>query len=292
MFETFYNQTIRNTVIAFGSLFNEIYVVRRDNSGVETEKFKVPITYAPKEKFYRMLKEYSALKGTAGERDISTILPRIGFNIEAINYDSDRKRNTLSQRFTLPLTGLNKTIKYEYAEVPYNIEFNLSIASRTTDDILQITEQILAYFTPEFTISINYTDTHKRIDVPIIFTGIATEIDWEGDTSTQRSLFFNLTFTAKTYVYGPVKTGKIIRTVDTTFFNSDFINTGKYAGGNIGGVTGSTGALARVIASITGPTGSDSNPDDFKVSYFGTTGDRAKTIFETYQTLDNLGNTI
>ncbi len=282
MFQTFYNQTIRNTVIAFGSLFDEIYVVRRDSNGNETDRFRVPITYAPKEKFYRMLKEYSTLKGTANERDISTILPRIGFNIESIAYDAERKRNTLAQRFTLGTD--NNTMKYEYAEVPYNIDFNLSIAARTMEDILQITEQILAYFTPEFTVSINFTDTRRKIDVPIIFSGIATEIDWEGDTSTQRSLFFNLTFTAKTYIYGPTKTGKIIRTVDTTFFNADF--------DTLGGVTGNTGALARVIAGITGISGSNSNPDNFEVSYFGTTGDRARTIFESPDTLDKLGATI
>lgn len=282
MFQTFYNQTIRNTVVAFGSLFDEIYVVRRDSNGNETEKFRVPITYAPKEKFYRMLKEYSSLKGTENERDISTILPRIGFNIEAIGYDPDRKRNTLSQRFSLGTD--NYTMKYEYAEVPYNIDFNLSIAARSMEDILQITEQILAYFTPEFTVSINFTDTRRKIDVPIVFTGIATEIDWEGDTSTQRSLFFNLTFTAKTYVYGPTKTGKIIRTVDTTFFNSDFDANR--------GVTGATVAMARVYAGITGTSGANSNPDDFMVSYFGTTGDRAKTIFEFPDTLDSTGATL
>lgn len=282
MFKTFYNQTIRSTVVAFGSLFDEIYVVRRDANGNETERFKVPITYAPKEKFFRMLKEYSALKGPDNEADISTILPRIGFNIESISYDSERKRNTLSKRLTL--ASDNSTMKYEYSEVPYNIDFNMSIAARTMDDVLQITEQILAYFTPEFVISINYTDTRRRIDVPIVFTGIATEIDWEGDTSTQRSLFFNLTFTAKTYIYGPVKEGKAIRVVDTTFFNADFDSNR--------GVTGATAALARVYAGITGTSGDNSNPDDFMVSYFGTTGDRAKTIFESPDNLSITGATL
>ena len=97
MFETFYNETIRNTVVGFGSLFNEIYVSRKNSSGSEVSRFKVPITYGPKEKFIRMLNEYSGLKGTDNERDISTVLPRIGFNIEAINYDAERKRNTISK---------------------------------------------------------------------------------------------------------------------------------------------------------------------------------------------------
>ena len=283
MFETFYNETIRNTVIGFGSLFNEIYVSRKDSNGNETSRFKVPITYAPKEKFIRMLNEYSGLKGTANERDISTILPRIGFNIEAIQYDAERKRNTLSKRYTASSTS--NQIKFEYAEVPYSIDFFLTIASRTMEDALQIIEQILAYFTPEFIVSINFTDARNRIDVPITLTSVASEVDFEGDTSTQRSIVFNLSFTARTYVYGPTKESKIITKVDTTFFNADFDTEGR--------VTGATGALARVIAGVTGPNGATSDINEYTgVNVFGSTTDRANSIFEYPKTLDTLGVTI
>mgnify|MGYP003113400355 CR=1 FL=1 len=281
MFETFYNETIRNTVIGFGSLFNEIYVSRKDSSGNETSRFKVPVTYAAKEKFIRMLDEYSGLKGTANERDISTIVPRIGFNIESMNYDAERKRNTLSKRYT---AKDNKNISFEFAEVPYSIDFFLTIASRTMEDGLQIIEQILAYFTPEFTVSINFSDSRSKIDVPITLTSVASEIDYEGDTSTQRSIIFNLAFTARTYVYGPTKESKIITKVDTTFFNADFDSQG---------VTGSTGAIARVIASLTGPSGASSDINTYTgIDVFGSTTDRVNSIFESPDTLDALGATI
>ena len=281
MFETFYNETIRNTVIGFGSLFNEIYVSRKDSSGNETSRFKVPVTYAAKEKFIRMLNEYSGLKGTANERDISTIVPRIGFNIESMNYDAERKRNTLSKRYT---AKDNKNISFEFAEVPYSIDFFLTIASRTMEDGLQIIEQILAYFTPEFTVSINFSDSRSKIDVPITLTSVASEIDYEGDTSTQRSIIFNLAFTARTYVYGPTKESKIITKVDTTFFNADFDSQG---------VTGSTGAIARVIASLTGPSGASSDINTYTgIDVFGSTTDRVNSIFESPDTLDALGATI
>ena len=283
MFETFYNETIRNTVIGFGSLFNEIYVSRKDSSGNETSRFKVPITYAPKEKFIRMLNEYSGLKGTANERDISTILPRIGFNIEAINYDAERKRNTLSRRYSA--SSVANQIKTEYAEVPYAVDFFLTVASRTMEDALQIIEQILAYFTPEFTVTMNFTDSRNKIDVPIVLTSVASEIDFEGDTSTQRSIVFNLAFTARTYVYGPTKESKIITKVDTTFFNTDFDTQGN--------LTGATGALARVIAGITGPNGATSDINEYTgTNVFGSTTDRANSIFEYPDTLDSLGATI
>lgn len=282
MFETFYNETIRNTVVGFGSLFNEIYVSRKDSSGNETSRFKVPITYGPKEKFIRMLNEYSGLKGTSNERDISTILPRIGFNIESLNYDAERKRNTLSKRYTA--NPDNSKISFEFAEVPYTIDFFLTVASRTMDDALQIIEQIIAYFTPEFTVSVNFTDSRNKIDVPITLTSVASEIDFEGDSSTQRSIIFNLAFTARTYVYGPTKSSKIIKTVDTTFFNADFTASG---------VTGGTGALARVIASVTGPNGITSSIDEYTAAnVFGSTTDRANSIFEYPDTLDSLGATL
>lgn len=281
MFETFYNETIRNTVIGFGSLFNEIYVSRKDSNGNETSQFKVPVTYAAKEKFIRMLNEYSGLKGTANERDIATIVPRIGFNIESMNYDAERKRNTLSKRYT---AKSNTKISYEFAEVPYSIDFQLTVASRTMEDGLQIVEQILAYFTPEFTVSINFSDSRSKIDVPITLTSVATEIDYEGDTSTQRSIIFNFTFTARTYVYGPTKESKIITKVDTTFFNADFDSQG---------VTGATGAFARVIASLTGPSGASSDINNYTgINVFGSTTDRANSIFESPDTLDTLGATI
>mgnify|MGYP003152009549 CR=1 FL=1 len=284
MFETFYNETIRNTIVAFGSLFNEIYVVRKDNSGNETSRFKVPITYAPKEKFIRMLNEYSGLKGTDNERDISTLLPRIGFNIEAMNYDAERKRNTLSQRFAA--SDRSNQLKMEYAEVPYSMDLMLTVASRTMEDGLQILEQILAYFTPEFTVSLNLTETRTKIDVPIVLTGVATEIDFEGDSSTQRSIIFNLTFAVRTYVYGPTKTSKIITTVDTTFFNADF--------GITGGISGSTqGALARLIIGATGPSGATSDINSYTgLNIFGSTTDRENSIFEYPDTLSVTGGTM
>ena len=293
MFETFYNETIRNTVVGFGSLFNEIYVVRKDNSGNETSRFKVPITYAPKEKFIRMLDEYSSLKGTDNERDISTILPRIGFNIEAINYDAERKRNTLSKRYSA--SSISNQIKTEYAEVPYAIDFFLTIASRTMEDGLQIIEQILAYFTPEFTVTMNFTDSRNRIDVPIILSSVASEIDFEGDTSTQRSITFNLAFTARTYVYGPIKESKIITKVDTTFFNTDFDAQGNISGSMTGGADDhkKAPALARIIAGITGPSGLTSDINEYTgTNVFGSTTDRANSIFEYPDTLDMLGATI
>ena len=197
-----------------------------------------------------MLNEYSGLKGTANERDISTILPRIGFNIEAINYDAERKRNTLSRRYSA--SSVANQIKTEYAEVPYAVDFFLTVASRTMEDALQIIEQILAYFTPEFTVTMNFTDSRNKIDVPIVLTSVASEIDFEGDTSTQRSIVFNLAFTARTYVYGPTKKARS-RQKSILHFNTDF-DTQEIP---------QERPHLRVIAGITGPNGATSDINEY-----------------------------
>ena len=265
MFTQFYNETIRNTVVAFGSLFNEIYIKRQRSDGTDFN-FKVPITYAPKEKFIRMLDEYTKLKDQGNPIDISDIIPRIGFNIDTMNYDSERKRTTISKRYFQ--TNSNSDIDFEYAEVPYTIDFSLSITTRTMDDALQILEQVLAYFSPDFTVTVNFSERHRRVDVPITLTGVATEVDFEGDTSTQRSIIFTLSFEAKTFIYGPKKSAKIIKKVDASIQEmfGDYNNE-----------------VARLIGVpiSDGVSGDDVNQDNYtNISILGSTTDRKTSIFE------------
>ena len=256
MFDTFYNETIRNTVIAFGSLFNEIYVVRKNSNDVETSRFKVPISYAAKEKFIRMFDEYSKFKSLDNPRDISEILPRIGFELETMSYDAERKRNTLSKRYATH-DDVTK-IHYEYAEVPYIVDFTMAVAARTMEDALQIIEQILPYFTPEFTVSVNFTNSRTRMDIPITLTSVSQEVDYEGDTSQQRAIIFTLTFSARTYVFGPRKTGKIINTINASLINSEF--------DIFHSITGPTNSVSYIETSVTGPSGNQSGVDTYTSS--------------------------
>ena len=133
------------------------------------------------------------------------------------------KRNTVYKRYKQKTSS--GEVDTQFAEVPYTVGFSLSVVSRTMDDALQIVEQIVPYFTPEFTVTLNFSDMNTKIDVPIILNSVTPEIDYEGDTSTQRSVIFNLEFTALTYVFSPVKTQKFIKRTDVTAFNA-FFNTG------------------------------------------------------------------
>jgi hypothetical protein len=245
---TFYHESVRKVVVAFGSLFDEISVQRRDSSGNVTKKILVPIMYAAQEKFIRMLNEYPSLRD--GETHLAAVLPRMGFSMTSINYDGTRKRNTVQKRFnTSTTTGVHET---QFAEVPYNIGFQLTIAARTMDDALQIVEQILPFFTPEFTMSLNYTDFNTKVDLPIVLQSVNPEIEYEGDLTTQRSIIFTLDFNAQTYIFAPTKTSKYIKTTDINILNSHFLADGS--------VAGPTGAASRIITSVTGASGINTLP--------------------------------
>jgi hypothetical protein len=146
-------------------------------------------------------------------------------------------------------------VSYDYAEVPYNFSFQLSAMVRHMDDALQITEQILPYFTPEFNVSLNMTSLHTKVDVPVILQSSTLNEDYEGDFDTRRSIISDFNFIAKSYVYGPVKTSKVIRTTEVTFWDSeDFSSSGP---------SGATAALSTVQTSITGPSGASSGIDNY-----------------------------
>ena len=200
--------------MAFGSLFNEVYISRKDSNGTELKKIKVPISYGPKEKFVRKIKELD--EADPARSTFENILPRMSFEISSMFYDANRKLNSLNKTYSRR-DETDGTIAYAYSEVPYTFEFTLSVLNRNIDDGYQIIEQILPYFTPDFTVSMNFTDLDRKIDVPIVLSSINTTEDYEGDMNERRLITHSLTFQAKSYIFGPVKTSGLIREIDLTF---------------------------------------------------------------------------
>ena len=231
-------------VIGFGSLFNDIRVVRKNADGTEKEQIRLPLAYGPKEKFLRRIRETSSLSDDNKVIEV----PRLSFEITNYVYDSTRKRNSLTKRRatqTIP-----DRYEYTYAEVPYDISFTLQSYVRYMDDALQITEQILPYFTPDFTVTINYNDINEKVDVPISLNDVSITEDYEGSFDTRRLITTQYTFTAKSYVFGPTKKteSEVIRSADIAFFDlegSNFLT--KRQGGS-----GPTGAVARSIYGVSG----------------------------------------
>jgi hypothetical protein len=259
MFTRFYNGSIRRMVVAFGSLFNQIYIDRAESGGTKT--LLVPIAYAPKEKYKVRL---------AGDPYLNNpnqiTLPRIAFEITGYAYDSNRKRNSVTRRLVRPTTANPSGVDYTYAEIPYNIDFGLYVYVRNMEDGLRIIEQILPFFTPEFVVSVNFDDINKKVDVPIYLNSVSTEEDYEGDFENRRSIVFTLNFTMKTYLFGPPKNYNEIRVVQAGMWNYDVfgdsfvgISGGTYNAGN----TTDKPSYVLVIDGITGPSGASSNANDY-----------------------------
>ena len=199
MFEYFYHEILRNTIIGFGTLFNDISIKHIDNSDDVVSVIKVPIAYGPTQKFLARLQQVPDLN-----KPVQISLPRMSFEFVGLTYDSTRKVTT-TQTFTTSLVQDGKQIRKTYMPVPYNMQFELSIFTKLNDDMLQIIEQILPYFQPAYTLSIDLVKSigDKR-DIPIVLEGISMDDQYEGSFDTRRSLIYTLRFTAKTYLFGPV----------------------------------------------------------------------------------------
>lgn len=199
MFEYFYHEILRRTVVSFGSLFNEISIKHTDNSGNIKSVIKVPLAYGPTQKFLARLEQSPDLN-----KPVQITLPRMSFEFTGLTYDSTRK-STTTQTFIAKSAVDGTETKKVYLPVPYNMQFELSIMSKLNDDALQIIEQILPFFQPAYSMTIELVDIiNEKRDIPVVLENITMQDDYEGNFSTRRVLIYTLRFTAKTYLFGPV----------------------------------------------------------------------------------------
>ena len=201
-----YHEIFRKTIVAFGTLFNNIELKRSD------EVMKVPLAYGPKQKFLARLDQVP----DPTNKRVQITLPRISFEINGINYDSTRKVSPTQKIKIASTTDKNKNV---FMPVPYNIGFELGIIAKNQEDGLQILEQILPVFQPHYNLSVKLlTSVNEIKDVPVVLTNVEYEDDYEGDFSTRRAIIYTLQFTAKTYLYGPVTESKIIKKAVTDYY--------------------------------------------------------------------------
>jgi hypothetical protein len=206
----FYHETMRKIVVSFGTLFNNIQIVRKNSSGAVVQSMKVPLAYGPQQKFLARLNSDPSLASK-----VAVTLPRLGFEMNGITYDPSRKLNRV-QKFRKVKTSANYADKLDtqYMPVPYNINFTLYAMAKNSDDALQIVEQILPFFQPDYTLTINdMADMGIKRDVPIILNDVSYEDNYQGDFTERRAIIYTMTFTAKFYLYGPVTSSSVIKTV-------------------------------------------------------------------------------
>jgi hypothetical protein len=208
--QQFYHETVRNVIVAFGTMFNNIQIVRKNNTGAIIQSMKVPLAYGPKQKYLTRLDTDPSLSSAT-----AITLPRLGFEIGALTYDSTRKLNRVQKfkKVKSSSTDANK-LDTQFMPVPYNMDIELFVMAKNSDDALQIVEQILPYFQPDYTLTINdMADMGIKRDVPIILNSVSYEDSYQGDFESRRAIIYTLSFTTKFYLYGPVTSSKVIKTV-------------------------------------------------------------------------------
>lgn len=212
--EKFYNGMIRKYVIYFGTLFNDIEIDRTNSSNTVVQTIRVPITYGPKEKYLAQLDQNPNL-----DRKLAIQLPIMSFEMTSFSYSAERRLNPTHRLYN----NINKAdrLRSVYTPTPFDIGFQLNVYVRNAEDGVRILEQILPYFTPEYTATLKLLDNMPdiKMDVPVVFNNLSTEDTYEGDYETRRALIHTLDFTVKGFMFGPVRERKgLIRMANTQFF--------------------------------------------------------------------------
>ena len=197
-----YNKVIRKCVIGFGTLFNGIEV-RKETGGTTYQKMKVPLAYGPKQKFLARLEGQPELN-----KKVAITLPRISFELTGLSYDSSRKLSPITTDYKKD----GKSVRKIFTPVPYNLDFSLSILSKTNDEALEIIEQIMPLFQPSYQVTIKIIDDiNEYRDVPIVLNSINYSDEYEGNFDQRKLTTIDATFTMKAYIFGPTQTGKPIK---------------------------------------------------------------------------------
>lgn len=205
----FYHQHIRKAIIAFGTIFNQLTVKRYNSDQEVVQSVRVPLSYSPKNKFLARIAEVPSTTTQAA----AVILPRMGFEITGLQYNPARKINLLTKNVAVGQGDDPNTLRTQFTSTPYDMNVSLYIMAKNQDDGLQIIEQIIPFFNPDFCVTVNDIPSMgiKR-DLQIILDNISYEDNYEGDYLQRRSIIWTINFTLGLNLYGPVEQQNIIRT--------------------------------------------------------------------------------
>jgi hypothetical protein len=213
--QRFYWGTIRKAIVAFGNMFNNINVERRDADGNIIQILKVPLSYSGKSKALARIQQ----RPNVDDRQVQIIVPRIAFEMTTLNYDYNRKISPVQQSRAVNAT--TTTLDSQYAPTPYNINVQLYVYVKNQDDGLQIIEQILPYFNPDYNLTMkSIPQLNIKNDLPIILDSVSFEDNYDGDFEDRRTIIWTLSFTMKLNFYGPVNKQGIIKKVVASTFNN------------------------------------------------------------------------
>jgi hypothetical protein len=220
MFGThFYHSKTKKAVALFGRLFNNIYVIRKNSSGAVISQLKVPLSYAPKQKYLERIRENPNLNE---DTQVAIKLPRMSFEITSIAYDAQRQLAKVGNFTTISSTGDTTKRQKFFNPVPYSINFQLNAYAKSQDDALQIVEQILPTFNPQYALTIKPFQTEYpdfKEDIQVIIQGVSFSDDFEGAMEQRRTIIYSLDFEMKLSYHGPIADNSIIRDARTKIFD-------------------------------------------------------------------------
>lgn len=217
--EHFYHAQIRRMVSVFGTLFNNINVRKTDNAGKILQEYRVPLAYGPRQKFLARVQAQADLN----DSKLAIKLPRMSFEMTGLTYDTNTKVHKTNEiRSGSIVSNTRKSVK---TPTPYRMTIELNIMTKNQDEALQILEQILPHFQPEYNVTINEIPAIGiKSDVPIVLSGVTMNDSYEGDFETRRAIIYTLSFETRVKFYGAVSDKDIIRTVTNDFFDFDLEN--------------------------------------------------------------------
>ena len=232
MFENhFYNESTRRMVSVFGSIFNDMEVVKKDSAGKIIQKIKVPLGYAPRTKVLARLTEQTS------DPKMAMKLPRMSFEISSMEYDSNA-RVSKHKNYTKTIVGDSLQLNKLGAPAVYKVGFELNILASTQDEGLQMLEQILPMFQPEYTVTIKDIPAMDiTTDTPIILESVTLNDDYEGDLITRRAIIYTLSFSTRIRYYRGIGKSKQILYTDVDYSENVDPTTHKFETQSVDGTT-------------------------------------------------------
>tara|TARA_B100001093_G_C26802579_1_gene1004087 strand:+ start:230 stop:1069 length:840 start_codon:yes stop_codon:yes gene_type:complete len=230
--QKFYNGILRKYIVMFGTLFNDIEI-DREQSGIVKQTLRVPVNYGPSQKYLVRTQEDPTLR-----RKVAIQLPRMSFEMTGFQYDASRRLNP-TRKFAKATPGSINKIKSVYTPTPFDISFELSIMVKNEEDGIRIIEQIIPFFTPEYTVSMKLMeDLDYPFDIPVILNQFTTDDQYEGDFETRRALVHKLDFSVKGYLFGPISSNANIITLANTNIFEDINTTSTFNTSNANPIDG------------------------------------------------------
>ena len=223
----FYNQHIRKAIISFGTIFNDINIERKNSAGAVTQALRVPLSYSTKQKFMTRI---ARVTDTTTRGEVALTLPRMGFEINGLNYDPARKVGPIQKTKVVGTGDDSNTVRQVFASAPWNMDLALYIFAKNQTDGLNIIEQILPYFNPDFNVTINdLPEMGIKRDLKITLDNVNYEDEYEGEYANRLSVIWTLNFTMRLNFYSHVANVDVIKKAVADIFSDPTMSIDKQA---------------------------------------------------------------